>query len=135
MSPAVMRVIAVPVALFAFALRLLETFWIQPLSWRIRPIGWAIPVQAGAVAVSAVVPVLVYLLVVQQRRSPPASLRVDVRHRRFVASVAPRSQGLLAIVATWIGTGLIMTERVPNTNRVRVADLSFAVPVSAALMS
>ena len=130
MSPAATRIAAVVIAFVAFLLHLLVTFWIQPLTWHIRPPGAGLLVGFGALLVSGAIPVLSYLVLAPPQRTRPASLRVDARHRRFVAPTSARFPGFSAIVMTWLGAGLIVTERVPNGDRVRVAEIPFALPVS-----
>lgn len=104
--------------------------WVQPLTWQIRPLGAAVPAGLGVLLVCAVAPILAYALVVRPGRGRPATLSVDRRHRRFVAPNSPYVSGYTAIMLMFLAGGLIVTERVPNGDRMRVSELAFAVPVS-----
>jgi hypothetical protein len=74
--------------------------------------------------------VLLYIWVLAPLRRRPASLAVDAAGSRFVAPASPYYQGWLAVTLMWIGAGLVMTERVPNGDHMRVAQLPGAIPAS-----
>lgn len=129
-SPTVARFAAVPFGLFAFVGRWLVTFWVQPLTWRIEPASVAIAVALTALAVSVAVPLLLYSRVISPLRSRPTSMDVDANRSRFFVPASPHYAGLQTITFMWLGGGLVMVERVPNGDHMRVAEFPEAIPVS-----
>ena len=123
------RLLALPFGVLAFALRLAATFWVTPLTWRVRPAGVGLLVWLAALAASAFIPVGLYRLTVLKavpRR--PASFQVD--HRGFVAPAAPHDFGTSAIIVLWVAAGAPLTERVPNGDRLRLAQFDYAALIS-----
>ena len=130
MSLIAARFAAASIGVLAFVGHLLVTFSVQPLTWRIEPPALGLAVGLVALVMSAAVPLMLYLWVLAPLRLRPASLSVDAAGSRFVAPVSPYAQGWLAVTLMWIGAGLVMTERVPNGDAMRVAHLPAAIPAS-----
>lgn len=135
MPPAVARIAAVAFGALAFALRLMVTFWIEPLTWR------ADSVLLGLVffLASGILPALAvfggYWLVTRRLSCRPALLALDARRRRLVAPASSVRAGWTAILCMWFAAGGVMTERVPGGDRMRVARFAGAVPVSVAVVT
>src|SRR5690349_17102984 len=130
MSLIAARFAAVVIGVLAFVGHLLVTFSVQPLTWRVEPPAFGLAVGLVALAMSAAVPLVLYMWLLAPLRRRPASLSADATGSRFVVPVSPYYQGWLAVTLLWIGAGLVMTERVPNGDAMRVADLPAAIPVS-----
>jgi hypothetical protein len=130
MSLTAARFAAALIGVLAFVGHLLVTFLVQPLSWRVEPPAFGLAVGLVVLAMSAAAPLLLCLWVLAPLRHRPASLAVDTAGSRFVVPASPHYQGFLAVTLMWIGAGLVMTERVPNGDSMRVAQLTAAIPVS-----
>jgi len=124
MSPRAARAVALPFASLAFALRLLDEFWLQPWTWGIEPeiVGFLVGMAAWAATLG--LPGGVYLLLTRHARRRPAAFCVDTPGRQFTAPTTPRWIGPLTVVLGWISASLLITERVPNEDRMRLTDIS-----------
>jgi len=129
------RFAAASIGVLAFVGRLLVTFWVQPLTWRIESPALGLAVGLTILAMSVAVPLLLYIWILTglQRRS--ASLGIDAAGSRFVAPSSPYYKGLLVVMLMWICAGLLITERVSNGDHMRVAHLPGAVPASVTAMT
>jgi hypothetical protein len=140
-SPTAARLIALPFALSAFAARMLETFWITPLTWRIESGLLAFAAWMVTLLVSVGLPLAGYLLVTRRARRREATWQIEpggpggAEAARFVAPAAPRWTGSWAILVGWMAGAGLMTERVPGEDRMRIADFGYALPVSIVLVS
>lgn len=83
-----------------------------------------------AYAVSGGVPLLLYIRVIWPLRRRPASLHIDSNGSRFVVPASPHYAALWAIVLMWAAAGLVMTERVPYGDHMRVAEFPGTIPAS-----
>ncbi|MFR9778734.1 hypothetical protein ACL02O_22135 [Micromonospora sp. MS34] len=127
------RILALPVGLLAFALRLAAMFWVSPLTWQMRPAGVSLLVWVAGLAVSLAVPVGLYQLTVLRavpRR--PASFQLDAG--AFVAPAAPHDLGTAAIIVLWVAAGAVLTERVPDGDRLRLAEFDEAALISIVIV-
>ncbi len=57
-------------------------------------------------------------------------MQVDIRGPRFEAPASPAWLGPYAVVLGWLAGGLIVTERVPNEDRMRLAESGGALVLS-----
>ena len=139
MSARVALLLAAPFAVLAFGVRLGETLWLQPLAWRIHPSVLGLLASLGLLAGSAAVPVGGYLLLARSARRRPRTWHLDLGKRRFDAMASPYGMGPLVIGAGWMCGGIVLTERVPNQDHMRIAQLGVATTISivvaAALMT
>lgn len=135
MSVNLARVLALPVGLLAFALRLATTFWVMPLTWHMRPTILGLPVWLTGLAASVLVPMGLYFLLTKPVPRRPASFQLDGQHRRFVAPAAPHAVAALVIVVLWVAAGSVLTERVPNGDGLRFAQFDYATSMSAAVVA
>jgi hypothetical protein len=133
MSARVARLLAVPFAVLAFALRIGETLWLQPFALRIASPDVSLLAYLGLVAASLAVPAGSYLLLTGQARKRRATWQLDDRGRRFTAPASPHWVGPWAIGLGWAAGGLSATERVPNQDRMRIAQLGALTTVSVVL--
>ncbi len=134
------RLIALPFALSALGLRVLETFWVTPLTWQIEPWPLAFGAWVATVLGSVGLPLAGYLLLTRRARRREATWQIEPGGPGgpdavlFAAHAAPRWTGTWAIVAGWVaGTGLI-TERVPGGDQMRIAEFGHAFGVSIVLV-
>jgi hypothetical protein len=138
MSSRVAMLLAAPFAVLAFGLRLGQTLWLEPLTWRIHPFVPGLLVGLGLIAGSAAVPIGGYLLLTRSARRRPTTWHLDTGKRRFAAFASPHSTGPWAVLTGWICAGAIPTERVPNQEHMRIAQLgavtTIGVVVTAATM-
>jgi len=138
MSSRAAVLLAAPFAVLAFVLRLGGTLWLQPFTWSIRPTVLGLLAFVGLLAGSAAVPIGGYLLLTRSARRRPKTWQLDAGKRRFTALVSPYGTGPSAVAAGWLGGGIVFTERVPNQERMRIAQFGVATQLSiitaAALM-
>jgi hypothetical protein len=124
----------VPFVVLAFGCRLVYQFWAQPWTWRIQSWGAvALLVSMVLAAVSVAAPMGVYLLVIRKALRPGATWHVSGDGHAFVAAASPRFDGPSAIALGWFAAGIILTERVPNGDRMRLAHFGAATTVSMVL--
>lgn len=130
MSARTARLLAVPFAVLAFALRLAEALWLRPLAWRTGASGLGI--DLAILAASLIVPLGGYLLLTRRARKRQASWRLDPDARRLFAGPTP--YGMAASVwGGWGAAGVVPVERVPNEDRARIADSVLPGPVAIPL--
>ncbi|MCW3844403.1 hypothetical protein ONA70_30380 [Micromonospora yasonensis] len=127
------RILALPFGSLAFALRLAATFWVNPLTWQMRPAGLSLLVWLAGPVVSVAIPVgLYHLAVLRAVPRRPASFQLD--NGALVAPASPHDIGTAAIIVLWIAAGAVLTERVPNADQLRLAQIDFAALVSIAIV-
>src|SRR5258708_32464483 len=83
MSLIAARFAAVLIGVLAFVGHLLVTFWVQPLTWRIEPPALGLAVGLAVLAMSAAVPLLLYIWGLAPLRRRPASLAVAAAASQF----------------------------------------------------
>ncbi|WP_412736731.1 hypothetical protein [Krasilnikovia sp. MM14-A1259] len=125
--------IAVPFVLMAFGLRLLADFWAFPLALRLDPASLSLGALMGAQVVAVVIPLGGYWWCTRRVWRRPPTWRVDADRRHFVADLSPRLGGPQAVVIGWASAALVPRERVPDTDRMRIADLGAVTDVGIAL--
>jgi len=133
MSARAALLLAVPFAVLGFGLRLGETLWLQPLTWRIQPFvpsGLILGLGLGLIAASAVVPLSGYFLLTRSARRRPRTWHIDLARRRFAVNASPHSKGPWTVTMGWVCGGLVLTERVPSQDRMRIAQLGAATTIS-----
>lgn len=130
MSATALRLATIPLALSAFGLRLAVTFWWMPLTWRITSPAQSIVLTLAGSLVAMAIPFGIYLLIALRARRRLADFQI--RRGSFVAHSAAIPRGALSIMLMFLTGGLLLTERVPNADAVRLAHLPFALPVSIA---
>ncbi|UQU66846.1 hypothetical protein COUCH_11495 [Couchioplanes caeruleus] len=129
MSARVAMLLAAPFVLVAFAMRLGVALWLQPFTWRVDSFILGLLAFLGLLAISVGIPLAGYLQLTRAARQSPRGWRCDVQHRRFAAGPSPVSTGPWAIVLGWMAGGVFPTERVPNEEHMRIAQLGFMTPV------
>ncbi|GAB1693677.1 hypothetical protein [Krasilnikovia sp. M28-CT-15] len=129
MSASVARLIAVPFALLAFALRVVTEFWVSPLALPLRPWPVSLAATVAAALAAVLIPLGGFWLCTRPAWRRPAAWGVDAGRRRFVADLTPRWAGPQAVLVGWLGGGMVPHERVPGTDRVRIADLGVATDI------
>jgi len=129
MSSRVAILLAAPFAVLAFVLRLGGTLWLEPLTWSIDPLGLGLLAGLGIVVGSAAVPLGGYMLLTGSARSRPKTWHLDIGRRRFTALPSPYFMGPWAVVMGWICGGIFPTERVPNQEHMRIAQLRVETPI------
>jgi hypothetical protein len=122
-SARVARPIAALFALLAFACRLGEQLWLQPLVWRAGSAAQASLLYVLFNVASAAAPIGGFLLAT--RRARRGVWELDRDGSRFVAPAAVHRIGSLAVLAGWAAGGLIPLARFPFDDRdlhTRVAE-------------
>ncbi|NYF54438.1 PH domain-containing protein [Micromonospora purpureochromogenes] len=127
MTPRTARLLALPFALAAIALRLGIEFWLKPLTWRMGIDAVSLLVFVAGTAGSILLPVAGYRLFTRAVRRRPATFRVEPAGRRFTAPTAPAWAGPWSIIVAWLAGGLLLTERVPGEDRVRFFETGAAL--------
>jgi hypothetical protein len=131
MSARVALLLAVPFAVLASGLRLGETLWLRPLTWHIHPfLPSGLLTDLALNAGSAAVPLGGYLLLTRSTRKRPRTWHLDPGRRRFTATASPYSMGPWAVAMGWMCGGVVLTERVPNQEHMRIAQLGVATTIS-----
>ncbi|GAA3339882.1 hypothetical protein GCM10020358_25270 [Amorphoplanes nipponensis] len=134
MSTTAARLVALPFALAAFGLRVLDTFWVTPLTWRIGAWPPALAAWVVTLAASVGLPLGGYLLVTRRARRRGATWRIEPGGPGgpacFAAPPAPRWTGPWAVVMGWLAGAGLVTERVPGGDRMRFATFDRALPIS-----
>jgi hypothetical protein len=131
MSPRAARAAALPFALLAAALRQGHKFWIEPMLWRLGADDLDLLLSAAGWIASAVLPIGAYLLLTRRARRRPAAFVVDVAGRRFIAPPTPRWNGAWTVFLGWLAGNTTITERVPGTDVIRLADSTVLTVVGA----
>lgn len=121
MTPRTARLFAVPCMLAAFALTLVTTLWVQPLTFRNDLAGLDTLADLGAHVVSAAVPLAVYAFVTRAARRRPAGFRLDPG--RFRADASPYRAGPLAVVLGWTAGFGFPTNFEPDEPGLRLSSL------------
>jgi hypothetical protein len=125
------RRIAIPFMLLSFALRLADAFWLRPLAWRPDPVtGW-FAISFGTFIAAVLVPLGAYWLICRSALRRPSTWRVE--EGRFVTHASAITTGRFGIVVGWIFAGLVDTERVAGTDRVRLSPLDGFTAVTLAV--
>jgi len=125
--------LAAPFAVLAFGLHLGEALWLEPLSWRLHHFVPGLLTNFSLLAASAAAPIGGYMLLTRSARRRPRTWHLDMRKRRFTAPASPYSTGPWAVAMGWICGGIVFTERVPNQEQKRIAELGVATTISIAL--
>lgn len=125
--------LAAPFAVLASGLHLGETLWLEPLSWRLHHFVPGLLTNFSLLAASAAVPIGGYMMLTRSARRRPRTWHLDMRERRFTAPASPYSTGPGAVAMGWICGGIVFTERVPNQEHKRIAQLGVATTISIAL--
>jgi hypothetical protein len=133
MSTRVAMLLAAPFAVLAFGLHLGEALWLEPLSWRLHHFVPGLLTYFGLLAASAAVPIGGYTLLTRSVRRRPRTWHLDVRNRRFTAPASPYSTGPGAVTMGWVCGGIVLTERVPNQEHKRIAELGVATTINIAV--
>lgn len=138
MSARVAMLLAAPFAVLALGLHLGETLWLEPLTWRLHNVVLGLLTGLGLLAVSTAVPIGGYVLLTRSARRRPRTWHLDLHKRRFTAPASPYSTGPWAVAMGWICGGIVLTERVPNQEHKRIAQLgvttTISIVIAAALM-
>jgi hypothetical protein len=130
MSTRIATLLAAPFVVLAFGLRLSQTLWLQPLTWQIHPFVLGLLTDVGSVVASVAVPIGGYLLLTRSTRSRPRTWQLDPGDRSFTAMASPYGTGPGVIIGGWICGGVILTERVPNQEHMRIAQLGIGTTIS-----
>jgi hypothetical protein len=133
MSARVAMLLAMPFVVLAFGLRLGEKLWLEPLTWRLHHFVPELLTSLGLLAASAAVPIGGYLLLTRSARKRPRTWHLDIRKGRFTAPASPCVTGPWAVATGWACGGIVLTERVPDQEHMRVAQLGVATTISIAL--
>jgi len=123
MSPTALRWSAVPLGLLAFVLRVAMTLWFEPITWRFS-FGQGLLLMAGAIAAAISVPFGVFALLNMGNRRRAAAFTSD--SGAFTVPPSPVWAGSQFLMWMFLSGGLVMTERVPNGDTMRLAQLGFA---------
>jgi hypothetical protein len=122
MSPTALRWVAVPLGLLGFALRQVVTFWLIPLTWR-AGFGLGLLLLAIGLLVAVAIPFGIFALLYLPDRRPA---RLEVRDGRPTAPPSGVYAGSQAIMWMFLGGQLVLTERVPYGDSMRLAQIPFA---------
>ena len=125
--------LAGPFAVLALGLHLGETLWLEPLTWRLDHFVLGLLTGFSLLAASAAVPIGGYMLLTRSARRRPRTWHLDIRKRRFTAPASPYSTGPWAVTMGWICGAIVLTERVPNQEHKRIAQLGVETTISIAL--
>lgn len=120
-----LRRLALVLGLFAFAGRVAYTFWLQPLSWSLNTFTW-LQLFVASYVLSAAIPVTIFTLVTPLA----AAAQLERRGTALVAPPSPNLVGLAVICLGFFGGGLIVAERVPDADAMRVAHFDWAWPIT-----
>jgi hypothetical protein len=129
MSPTALRLCAIPLGLLAFALRLMVTFRVEPLTWDLN-VGTILIM--GGVLIAVGIPLGIFALLGAARCRRPASFALG--RAGFIVPASPIYGGLCAITLMSLSGGFVMSERAPNGDSMRLAQIDFAMPASAIMV-
>ncbi|WP_203912498.1 hypothetical protein [Rhizocola hellebori] len=120
MSATALRWSAVPLGMLAFALRLAATLWWEPFTWRFN---WFVSLLLwlAAMIVTVGVPFGIFALLSRGYRRPA---EFALGKRGFTAPLSPIGAGSQAILLLFLAGGLVVTERVPNSDSMRLAEFN-----------
>jgi hypothetical protein len=127
MSATALRWCAVPIGLLAFAFRIALTFWLEPFVWRMS-LANALLVMTGGALTGLIVLIGTFAWLTRGDRGRPS--RFVPGPGRFTVPASPVYAGYQAIGLMFISGGLVLTERVPGGDAMRMAQFDFAWPVS-----
>jgi len=127
MSPTALRWCALPLGLLGFALRLAVTFWLQPLTWRLSPASGLL-VMTGGIVVAVAIPFGIFWLLTGGVRRRPNHFAWS--NGRFTVPASPLYAGSQAMMWMFLSGGAVFTERVPNGDRMRMAEFDFTWPAT-----
>ncbi|WP_344615927.1 PH domain-containing protein [Dactylosporangium salmoneum] len=127
------RVTATLFAVTTLVAVVVNKFVVQPLLWRIEPVavGFSIGVLV-LIAVCAGPPVW-YVWVTRALRRRPATFGLAPDGAAFVVAESVVPRGLTGILLMFGAGSMLLTERVPDTDRVRLAQLGWATTASLAV--
>ncbi|MBV1856513.1 hypothetical protein [Catellatospora tritici] len=125
MSPTVLRWCAVPLGLLAFALRLVVTFWLEPLTW---DQDQHLLMMLAGIVVTVAVPFGILVLLAGGSLRPPA--RLALGDGRFIAHASPIYACSQAIMWMSLGGGVFGAERVPNGDSMRMVEFGSPTPMT-----
>ena len=117
-------------AVLALGLHLGETLWLEPLTWRLHHVVLGLLTSFSLLAASAAVPIGGYVLLTRSARRRPRMWHLDMRKRLFTAPASPYSTGPSSVAMGWICGGIVLTERVPNQEHKRIAQLGVATTLT-----
>jgi hypothetical protein len=123
MSPTAARFAALSCGLVPFGLRVLYRFWGQTLFWSIEPGGRRLALDLAAELLLGMIPFGVLIWIIGRLVRGPASLGVDAARARFLAPAHPIPPALLGVLLMWAASGMILAERVPDGDSMRLAQL------------
>jgi hypothetical protein len=123
MLPTALRWSAVPLGLLAFVLRVAGSLWIEPITWRFS-FATSMLIIVGASLVAIGVPFGVFALLNLGNHRRPAAFASD--DGAFTVPPSPVWAGSQFLVWMFLSGGLVMTERVPDGDTMRLAQLGFA---------
>jgi len=69
------------------------------------------------------------MLLTRSARSRPRTWQLDVGKRCFTALPSPYITGPWAVVMGWMCGGIVPTERVPDQEHMRIAQLGVETPI------
>jgi len=127
MSPTALRWCAVPLGVLGFALRLAVTFWLQPLTWQLSLASGLLAIAAG-MAVAVAIPFGIFWLLTGGIRQRPEAFACG--DGRFTVPASPLYAGSQAMMWMFLSGGAVLTERVPNGDRMRMAEFGFTWPAT-----
>ncbi|WP_433077826.1 hypothetical protein ACQP1P_35595 [Dactylosporangium sp. CA-052675] len=127
------RTLATVLGVCAFAGVVTNSFVLQPLTWRAAPGGPGLVLGLFSTLVTVAGPPLVYLLLTRRLRHRPATFATVPGTAAFTVPMAQRYPGGVGVALMMVAGMLVPSERVPNTDRVRLDTLSGFVWVFAVL--
>jgi hypothetical protein len=128
MSPTALRWSAVPLGLLAFVLRVAMPLWLEPITWRFS-FGPRLLMMAGALLTAVLVPFGVFLLLNKADRRRPATFTSE--DGAFTVPPSPVYAGSQFMMWMVLSGNMVMTERVPNGDTMRLAQLGIASHASS----
>jgi len=130
MSATALRWCAVPLGLLAFATRLAIALWWQPVTWRFS-LALGLLFMLGATLVAVGIPFGIFALISRRYRRPAEFALGEGGFTVAPSAVFGATQTILWM---FLGAGLVPTERVPNSDSVRLAEFGPGWFVSLALL-
>lgn len=134
MTTTAARLLALFFVAVAAVLRMAEQLWIRPLSLGIDSWAGSLAAYLAGPLVALALPLGAYLLLVRRVLRRPATWEVEPGEARFHAGIAVGRTGSLAIVIGWLAGNGLLTERVPDEDRMRVVTGDGSLLISAVLV-